>query len=68
MENTTIRINGMSCGHCVAAVRRALESLEGVTVDSVSVGEASVRYEPGTVTPVQIANAIRDEGYEPTSL
>jgi copper chaperone CopZ len=65
MEKLTLEIDGMSCGHCVGAVRRALEGIDGVQVESVRVGEASVQYDPRTVTTDAIASAIADEGYQP---
>lgn len=65
MEKLTLDIDGMSCGHCVGAVRRALEEIEGVQVESVRVGEAAVRYDPRTVTTDAIAAAIADQGYQP---
>ena len=64
METLTLEIDGMSCGHCVGAVRRALEEIEGVQVESVRVGEAAVRYDPRPVTTDAIAAAITDEGYQ----
>ena len=36
-ETTTIKIDGMSCGHCVQSVRKALEGVEGVTVNAADV-------------------------------
>ncbi|HEY0035910.1 MAG TPA: cation transporter [Longimicrobium sp.] len=65
MEKLTLEIDGMSCGHCVGAVRRALEGIDGVQVESVRVGEASVQYDPRAVTTDVIAAAIADEGYQP---
>lgn len=64
METLTLEIDGMSCGHCVGAVRRALEEIDGVQVESVGVGEAAVRYDPITVTTDAIASAITEEGYQ----
>jgi copper chaperone len=63
MEQTTIAIQGMSCGHCVAAVRGALAGLDGVQVQEVQIGSAKVVYDPAAVTPERIAQAIEDEGY-----
>ena len=63
MERTTIGIQGMSCGHCVASVKRALGQLEGVEVLEVTVGSATVSYDPTAVTPERITRAIEDEGY-----
>ena len=63
MESTTIGISGMSCGHCVAAVKGALGQLEGVEVREVKIGSATVEYDPRTVSPERIARAIEDEGF-----
>lgn len=63
MESTTIGISGMSCGHCVAAVKRALDGLEGVEVREVKMGSATVDFDPRTTSQERIARAIEDEGY-----
>lgn len=64
MEQVTFDIQGMSCGHCVASVRRALDGLDGVAVEDVKVGSARVAYDPARTRPDAIAEAVRDEGYE----
>lgn len=66
MEQTTIAIQGMSCAHCVAAVKGALHRLEGVQVQDVKIGSAQVAYDPAAVTPARIAEAVADEGYAAT--
>jgi len=63
MTELRMKIEGMSCGHCVGAVSRALKELPGVEVDEVTIGAARVRYEPDAVTPAEIANAVEDAGY-----
>ena len=63
MEQTTIAIQGMSCGHCVAAVKGALHRLDGVEPREVQIGTATVAYDPTKITPEQISAAIADEGY-----
>lgn len=65
MERLTLDIGGMSCGHCVGAVTRALEGVEGVRVEEVRVGSAAVAYDPATVSVARIAQAVAEEGYEP---
>ncbi len=65
MHNITIRIGGMSCGHCVARVSRALGNLDAVRVDGVEVGSARVSYDPDRMTPDGIAAAISAAGYQP---
>ena len=53
----------MSCGHCVGAVRTALESVDGVEVEDVRVGEARVRYDAADVDPAALARAVEEEGF-----
>lgn len=64
MEKLTLKIEGMSCGHCVSAVTSALRAVEGVKVEHVGIGEATVAYEPGMTTEAVIAEAVADEGYQ----
>lgn len=64
MQEETIEIEGMSCGHCVQAVEQALRLLAGVTVQRVEVGRATVAYNPQTVSRAQIAAAIEEAGFE----
>ncbi len=62
----TVRIKGMSCGHCVKAVQKALEEIEGihnVTVD-LSTGEAAFE-ETRPVDEELLREKIRKAGYEP---
>ena len=63
MDTMTIKIGGMSCGHCVGAVSGALKAVEGVQVEQVTVGTAKVAFDPATVSPDRITQAIEDEGY-----
>lgn len=65
MDRLALSIGGMTCGHCVGAVARALRQLEGVTVEEVKVGSATVSYDPVAASPERIAQAIAEEGYEP---
>jgi len=65
MEHVTIQIDGMSCGHCVAAVGRALSAVPGVDVQQLAIGSATVAYDPGAVSLDRIRAAIRAEGYLP---
>jgi len=71
MATTTISVEGMTCDHCVRAVREAVlgvGGVEGAEVDLAS-GTAEVRG-PGFEVAALI-DAIADEGYtatpEPTS-
>ncbi len=49
MAEVTIKIEGMSCQHCVMSVKKAVDGLEGVSSSDVSIGSARVVYdEPKT--------------------
>ncbi|HVE78605.1 MAG TPA: cation transporter [Gemmatimonadaceae bacterium] len=63
MDRMTMKIDGMSCGHCVSAVTRALANLDGVQVEEVKVGAATVAFDPDTTSEGRITQAIEDEGY-----
>jgi copper chaperone len=68
VRHVTIDIAGMSCGNCVAAVRVALSAVPGVSVDSVTIGAATVGYDPTTTTTDDITFAIRNAGYAPATV
>jgi copper chaperone len=61
---TTIKVEGMSCKHCVAAVTKALEGIEGLERISVDLekGEASFD-EKKPVDPDIIKEHITKAGY-----
>ena len=63
MSKLELEIDGMSCGHCVAAVSQALKELPGVSVEQVRIGSAEVSYEPAQVSPADIVSAVEDAGY-----
>ena len=64
MNTLELTIKGMSCGHCVGQVTKAPTELRGVTVNRVTVGSARVSYDPATITPSKIVEAVRDAGYD----
>ena len=63
MEHLAIKIDGMSCGHCVARVEKTLKQLDGVHVNRVEVGAADVTYDPAKTPFAKIREAIDDAGY-----
>ncbi len=64
MAQLQLNISGMSCGHCVQSVRKALTSLPGVEIKNVEVGRAEVDYDPAQVQPAQIVSAIDRQGFQ----
>ena len=66
MKNMNLAIEGMSCGHCLDAVKKALGALRGVQTDSVQIGRASLRFDEATISPEEIAEAVSGAGYRAT--
>lgn len=63
MRDLTLNIDGMSCGHCLNAVNRALAEVPGVEVQSVKIGRADLRYDERAVEPSSIEAAVTGAGY-----
>jgi len=59
----TLKIQGMSCQHCVNRVQKALEAVPGVTSAEVTIGKAIVIFDAAKVTQDIIQQAIKDAGY-----
>jgi copper chaperone CopZ len=59
-----LTIGGMSCQHCVRAVRTALEAVPGVSVSRVDLGVAEVTFDPAQASIEAIAGAVTDAGYD----
>lgn len=68
MAQTTIEltVEGMSCNHCVMAVKKALTGLEGIRQVEVDLQAKKVRvdYEDGTANLQGIRAAIEGQGYK----
>lgn len=64
MTSLTLSIDGMTCGHCVANVRRALEALPNVHVQDVQIGSAQLHVADATQATIRpILAALTDAGY-----
>lgn len=65
MANVKLRITGMTCGHCLAKVEKALKSVSGVysAVVDLPDGEAEVDFDDDAVTPVELIGAVQKAGY-----
>ena len=55
-----LHIEGMSCGHCLNAVSKALHTVSGVTVKSVQIGRAEVEVSDPAVAAA-MNNAIKPD-------
>ncbi len=62
----TLPVEGMTCAACQAHVQRALRKTPGVTEAAVNLmmHSATVSYDPRSVSPGQLVDAINASGYE----
>lgn len=58
-----LSIEGMSCEHCVAHVKKALEAIQGVENVVVSLEENSATVETDVDNEI-LKSAIEEEGYD----
>jgi copper chaperone len=59
---TSINIEGMSCQHCVMAVKKEIQKLDVQKLD-VQIGKATVEFDESKLKIEAIENAIKDAGY-----
>lgn len=66
METTEIKVNGMTCGSCVASVTKALKRVPGVQDVEVDLGSgiARVHGEHATHRVPELVAALGEAGYE----
>jgi copper chaperone len=65
MTEKTLSVEGMSCGHCKAAVEGELNRLPGVENSNADVekGTVEVSYDETKVTTEDLEGAIEEAGY-----
>jgi copper chaperone len=66
MENVTLNVSGMSCGHCVNAVEGNVGKLDGVANVKVHLeaGKVDVAFDREKVSLEKIKETIDDQGYD----
>ena len=63
MKKQELLIDGMSCGHCVKALKNELTAIQGLIVQDVQIGKAIIEYDPDTVSDEDILDAIDESGF-----
>jgi Cu+-exporting ATPase len=68
-RSTTLRIDGMHCASCVAAVEKSLKTVPGVKTASVNLAteSAQVTYDDGSVAVDDLSAAVDRAGYQVVS-
>jgi copper chaperone len=68
LTETTLKIEGMTCNHCVARVQNALTSVDGVESAEVNLEEkqAVVKYDSSKGDLEKFKEAVAEAGYKVT--
>ena len=64
MSAKTIEVDGMSCQHCVAALKKSLDAIDGVTETNVEVGSATVTFDESKVKDSDLNDAVVQTGFK----
>jgi copper ion binding protein len=66
MTKTTLKIQGMTCNHCVMRVAKAIKAVPGVQDAQVDLNkaEAVVTYDDGKVSPETLSTVVVEAGYK----
>ncbi|CAG5081484.1 Copper ion binding protein, CopZ [Thermobacillus xylanilyticus] len=64
MTKVTLKVEGMSCGHCVNAVETAVKQAGAVGTVDLASGTVTIEYDENAVTLEQLKQAIEDQGYD----
>lgn len=59
-----LKVNGMTCGHCKAAVIESLKALDGVSSVDVNLDSKEVKVEGENLDLSKLKTAIEDIGFE----
>lgn len=64
--STTLKVKGMSCGHCANSIERALNQINGVEDVQVDLkgGKVNFNYDESLLKLERITLAIEDAGYD----
>lgn len=64
MQNVTLKVEGMSCGHCVNSVEGALKNLGATGKVDLASHSVAVSFDAAKLSLEQIKAAIVDQGYD----
>lgn len=64
MANIQLKVEGMSCGHCVASVEKALVGIGASGKVDLSTKKVEVTFPDGSLTKETIVQTIEEQGYD----
>lgn len=64
MSNIILKVEGMSCNHCVNSVEKAMKELGAVGKVNLAAKEVEVQFDDSKLTVEAIKEAIEEQGYD----
>lgn len=64
MKTLNLKISGMGSAHCVGIVKNIIVKQDGVTIENIEFGQATVNYNPDKVKSETIIQEIEKMGYK----
>lgn len=64
MKSVNLKVNGMSCNHCVSAIEKAVGQLGASAKVDLSQHSVQVEFDDSKLSLAIIKEAIEDQGYD----
>lgn len=64
MQTVTLKVEGMSCGHCVNSVEGAVKHIGASGKVDLNAGSVTVQFDESKVSLDAIKEAIEEQGYD----
>lgn len=64
MTNVTLKVEGMSCGHCVNSIEGAMKTLGASAKVNLASGSVAIDYDENKLKLEAIKEAIEEQGYD----
>jgi copper chaperone len=67
MAEINLKIEGMSCHHCVMRVEKAISGLPAIIQSDVAIGSAKVTFDEAKLNEKEVREAVEKAGYKVVS-
>ncbi|NHN33391.1 copper ion binding protein [Paenibacillus agricola] len=64
MQHITLKVEGMTCGHCVSSVEGAVKNVGATGKVDLSAKTVQIQFDEGKLSLDKIKEAIEDQGYD----
>jgi copper chaperone len=68
MKTYQVKIDGMTCNHCVMAVKKEFSKMPAIDYFSVEIGNAEISADETQITDEHLRKAIEEAGYSVVSI